>query len=219
MRQDNRGMSLVELIIATTVSLIIMGAATLFINNALRSYEVASNTIDLQVETQVLMEQLGTWIMEGNRVEVQDTDVLIIYHIPRAVDASKIPSGVAVPDSLATKRVIWQEDGRLYMVIIDETTADTLPDGTNLFYDTDMSLIRGVENRLENCIGEYVEQFETAVIDVDGKAAVATINLKMREGKQEYELADQFKVRNELVFRTDPDFRGIRVGGNADEMV
>lgn len=212
MRQDNRGMTLIELIIAITIAVIIIGAATLFIRNALRSYDMASNTIDLQMESQVMMEQIGTWIMEGNRVEV-DSGALIIYSIPRKagtfVDStgtvqSKIPAGGTVPDELAEKRVIWMQDGKLYMVLRKERASDLQPDGTNIFYTTDLAGIKSTENKVENCIGEYVSEFypviklgpETAV---EKTIASVTIRLKLVEGYQEYELTNEIKLRNELM--------------------
>lgn len=68
MRQDDRGFSLVELIIAMAIASIIMGAAIMFMNSAQRSYRTAESTINLQVESQILMEQLANWVMESNRM-------------------------------------------------------------------------------------------------------------------------------------------------------
>ncbi len=68
MRQDNRGMSLIELILAMTMATIVMGAAMLFLRTALNTYNLADANIDVQKEAQMNLEQIGTWIMEGNRV-------------------------------------------------------------------------------------------------------------------------------------------------------
>lgn len=68
MRHDNKGMSLVELILAMTMATIVMGAATLFLRTALNTYTLADAHIDVQKEAQMNLEQVGTWIMEGNRI-------------------------------------------------------------------------------------------------------------------------------------------------------
>ncbi len=68
MRHDNRGMSLVEFILAMTMATIVMGAAMLFLRTALNTYNLADAHIDVQKEAQMNLEQVGTWIMEGNRV-------------------------------------------------------------------------------------------------------------------------------------------------------
>ena len=70
MKKDNRGITLVELVVAISMAVIVMGAATLFIRSAVNGYRKASDTIDLQMESQVVMEQASTWIMEGNNVKV-----------------------------------------------------------------------------------------------------------------------------------------------------
>ena len=69
---ENRGITLVELIIAIAMSSIIIGATTLLIRTAQKDYQYTSDTADIQTETQVLMEQVGKWIMEGNRIKVED---------------------------------------------------------------------------------------------------------------------------------------------------
>ena len=56
MKHNNKGFSLVELIIAITISLIVLGAATMMLGSAQKSYRVAEETINLQKESQILME-------------------------------------------------------------------------------------------------------------------------------------------------------------------
>ena len=68
MRHDNKGMSLIELILAMTMATVVMGAAMLFLRTALNTYTLADAHIDVQKEAQLNLEQIGTWIMEGNRV-------------------------------------------------------------------------------------------------------------------------------------------------------
>ncbi len=68
MRHDNKGMSLVELILAMTMATIVMGAAMLFLRTALNTYTLADAHIDVQKEAQMNLEQIGTWLMEGNRI-------------------------------------------------------------------------------------------------------------------------------------------------------
>ena len=59
-QKDNRGITLIELIIAIAISTIIVGAATFLLSTAQKNYSSASATIDLQSEAQILMEQMGT---------------------------------------------------------------------------------------------------------------------------------------------------------------
>ena len=86
MRKDHSGITFVELIIAIAISTIIFGAAILFLGMAHKNYNHASAQIDLQSESQILMEQIGMWVMEGNRVEKLDPSVsgvegIVIYKL------------------------------------------------------------------------------------------------------------------------------------------
>lgn len=190
-KNDNRGLTFVELIIAISISVIVLVAATLFIKNAINSYNVASDTIDLQMESQILMEQLGKWIMEGNRVKT-DGDVLLIYEIPRSINLSKLPTpgpaGTPLPTpdtSSPNVRAIWSNNGKMYM------KEQYLPD---VNHDT-VTINPSTDETEDKCIGAYVEQFLPEVKDT-GKDVVVDLALKL--GKRSYNVKNQFKLRNEL---------------------
>ena len=188
-RRDQNGITFIELIIAIAISAIIMAAATMFLGAAHKNYNNASAQIDLQSESQILMEQLGMWVMEGNRVEAFDASPsgpkgIVIYQIPRTPSVEN-PDGAAAPDPV-TKRVIWLSASgkKLY------TTTTT---GTDLTADTTV-ITAATDERQQNLLGEYVTDF-TGSVDEDSKASV-TISLKMEYLKQSYEIKNVFKVRN-----------------------
>lgn len=210
MRQDDRGMSLIELIVAVSMAAIVMGAATIFIMSALRSYNTASAVIDLQMESHVLMEQLGAWIMEGNRVEIIDVGAgggytataLVIYSIPREVNVSNLPMGTEVDENgrvilstappgatltpaTASKRVIWQDGDSLYMM---ETTGI-------MNADTDVTSLGSSDANRDHLISLYIEDL-TYVWDKDQNTL--TLTLKMRSGTEEYGLQNVILMRNEF---------------------
>lgn len=190
-QKDNRGITLIELIIAIAISTIIVGAATFLLSTAQKNYSSASATIDLQSEAQILMEQMGTWIMEGNRVEVNAAgDKLAVYQIPRKVTTNR-PTGAETLKTDASKRVFWLSNklnGKtmLYMKKIDGI-ADPDHDTTDVT-DSDATL--------DNCIGEYVTSFSVAK-DTSSDAKV-TITLELRQEKQKYSITNEFKLRNAL---------------------
>lgn len=205
-RQDNRGLSLVELIIAVTVSLVVLSAVTLFMYSAQKSYKLAAETIDLQVEAQLLMEQLGNWVMESNHVEVvTDTstgiigEILVLYDIPQnnGREASDwVPGGYTAGDTSATKRIIWAKDGKLYMKKITgianaATEIDAFPYiGYSLNFTEESA-------KDENLIGELVQQ---CVIGYDKTNAPnkVSIELILKRGNLSYNLKNNFKVRNRM---------------------
>lgn len=225
MKQDNRGLTLIELIIAIAVSSIIFSATLLFVVNSLRSYESATNTIDLQMESHVMMEQVGAWIMEGNRIEVVNgvtvhysksngsstsasvDKVLVIYQIPYTADVDRLPSGLtrdekgnlttnANPDAspapiTASKRLIWQMDNKLYTKVVDGIVN----------YDEDVTTNVSNVDEWGHCISEFLEAFEPTW---NSDKNTVKIDVKLKAGAQEYQLVNEFKVRNEIMEAPDP---------------
>lgn len=188
-RRDQNGITFIELIIAIAISAIIMAAATMFLGAAHKNYNNASAQIDLQSESQILMEQLGMWVMEGNRVEALDASAsgakgIVIYQIPRTPSVEN-PDGAAAPDPV-TKRVIWLSASGKKLYTKTTTVTDLTADTTVITAATD--------EVQQNLLGEYVTDF-TGSVDEDSKASV-TISLKMEYLKQSYEIKNVFKVRN-----------------------
>ena len=193
-RKDDRGITFVELIIAIAVSTIILGAATLFLGTAQKSYNGASAQLDLQSESQILMEQLGMWVMEGNRVDVVDNvyaTQLVVYQVPRNIDSADLPSGVSRPAETASKKIFWMPKGSKKLYVQKFTGITDV--------DTDSSTVSSSDETTANCIGEYVTSFIPKVtVDADNKNAKVDISLKMECLKQKYEIENEFKVRNAL---------------------
>lgn len=192
MQNDHSGITLVELIIAIAISAIILGAATLFLGMAHKNYNHASAQIDLQSESQILMEQIGMWIMEGNRVEELDASVsgvhgIVIYQIPRETSV-KNPLGVTASDA-ASKRVIWISASGKKLYTEKMTVTDLKTDTTVISADTD--------EVQENLIGEYVTTF-TGTVDTTESNASVTVSFDMEYLKQTYRIQNVFKLRNVL---------------------
>lgn len=191
MNRNQRGITFIELIIAIAISSIIMIAATMFLGAAHKNYNNASAQIDLQSESQILMEQIGMWIMEGNRVEELNPSTsgvqgIVIYQIPRKTSVEN-PNGVAAPEQ-ASKRVIWISASGKKLYTKTATVADTESDTTVISAD--------VDEVQQNMIGEYVTAF-TGVVDTSSQASV-TVSFKMEYLKQKYEIQNVFKLRNIL---------------------
>ncbi len=137
MVRDNRGMSLVELILALTMATVVMGAATLFLRTALNTYNLADAHVDVQKEAQLNLEQIGTWIMEGNRVAVtgngltSGNSILVVFDEPVSGNNAALCKNLINYTSLSVGgdakydasdnethvKVFWLgEDNKLYML-------------------------------------------------------------------------------------------------------
>lgn len=224
MKRDNRGLTLMELIIAIAMSTIIMAAAIMFINNALRSYRVASATIDLQMEAHVVMEQLGVWVMEGNYVVTNDDGTakdtvlrqsaggrkgLVVYCRPRPIDESILPSNTAV-----------NENGRVEALVGGASPGPGVTptkrviwledDGLYMLQETfsgepedDFSgyMIPADAADRKNCICPYVRGFD---YEWDNDRETYIVTIKLQAGTQEYTLRDEINMRNSYVAPSAP---------------
>lgn len=241
---NNKGLTLVELVIAIAISTIVIGAAAMFLYNAERTYRVAEHAINLQMETQVLMEQLGNWVLDSNQVFfVNDTasgsefpsDVLVLYYIPRDNGkdlASVFPSlftDYQESDNLATRRIIFCNDGKLYMK--EEQNIANASEQYELLVKANASaglFTIGDEeddtrdNKPENCIGEFVAQFNVTKTDFSVDMSLVdsiTISVLAKQGTQRYLSNDAFTLRNGLHYVPTPSAAPevTDEGGDGDE--
>ena len=199
MGQDDRGITLIEMIIAIAAAVIVMGAAALFIRNAVRGYQQAEDMIDVQLEAQVLMEQLATWIMEGNSYEDQfgnfdpKENVFIIYHIP-----NEPPEGV--PEDLMGEywmRIIWwcSDTDELYMYRTNDKA--TVLNTRNRPAEEKFKWNDGWTVR-KNLIGDYIKEFNAQPYPGNVNTTdYVNVTLVMKAGIKDYELRDEIiSVRN-----------------------
>lgn len=185
MREDNRGITFVELIIAMAISVMIMGAATVFIGTSVKGYQNASDNIDVQTDTQMLMEQIATWTMEGNGVKIE-SGMLVIYNIPRKADSS----------AKADKRVIWLNHGNLYTVCYKRD----LPLSGKWSDDTTTLTFISSEEKPENLLCENVQSFIPS-LDTTSDNPTVSVTLSLKKGKDKYDLTDKFVLRNEWLLQ------------------
>lgn len=205
---NNKGLSLVELIIAISISTIILGAAAMFLYNAEKTYRTAECSIDLQMEAQILMEQMGNWVMESNKIYASpDEKVLVLYYIPRnnSKDLSTIyPDGFSydADENKAYKRILFAEGGRMYM-----KTETGIEDAESEF----AGLVSPVGSPVplytvatdavdENCIGEFVNTFKVMIPSGADRSKLTSVGvyIAMKESKQSYALSNSFSIRNGL---------------------
>ena len=106
--KDKRGFTLVELIISMAILAIVGGAITLMMQSGSRSYSNTKAELDLQMESQTLMAQMSTMIMESNCVKYdKDNNTLALYQVELKSTALPAVSGTpgATPVCQQTKTV------------------------------------------------------------------------------------------------------------------
>lgn len=67
--KNNRGTSLIELIIALMITAIVISMIMLLINSASKSFKITNNDVNLQIEAQTIINQLSNLAMEAKSME------------------------------------------------------------------------------------------------------------------------------------------------------
>lgn len=205
LKKNNKGLTLVELIIAMAVSVIIMGGVIMLISSSLRSYNRASYAVDLQMESQVLMEQMSKWEMEGNYAFVSSGDVLVIYDVPRVIeiDDSKMPLGYTKDSEDLHMKIFWlgTNGKRLYMT---EKTYSTWSKTDSYFGEAFVQSLNLMSlEQAENCIAPHATSFDPSVaVNSNAKdpGYVVTIKMELQEGDQKYSVKEDVQLRNEILY-------------------
>lgn len=75
---DNKGVTLLELMVAVAISVIVIASIAYFMERSTKNYKNANEEITLQMEAQTILNQLNDLIMEAYNVKYVD-QVLKIY--------------------------------------------------------------------------------------------------------------------------------------------
>jgi prepilin-type N-terminal cleavage/methylation domain-containing protein len=128
MKKDNKGLSLIELLVAfallSVISLIILGIMT----SASRMYQKVSTDVSLQMQSQITMAQIKEYVVDANQsirfepngLIIQNTDENhAFYQVDDKITyngdllASQIQSFAAFPD--------WADNGTIKSVTVSIT--------------------------------------------------------------------------------------------------
>lgn len=182
-KTNNRGITLVELIIALAISAIVIGAVILLMSAGSRGYQSQEREVSLQIEAQSVINQIKNLVIEGNNISYTNNQ-LNIHHFD--TDAS----------TFDPYEVIWLDStsSRLYLFHVTTSEEKTQMEDE----------IRSRSGLEDNLLGEYVTSFavspESLEFDRSGeKAALVTITLGMEYYDRSYDLTEDVKLRNRIV--------------------
>lgn len=173
MKMDNRGITLVELMIALAVSTVVILGATVFLSTSQNSYQREKTRIDLQQEAQIATAQITNMLLEATKTEVglhpiSGKTMLRIYGTP---------SGT----SIEINEVYQDQNGKLRL-------NQGVTNGAVTYTYTDTNLL----------LADYVDDFkysETVPSSVTGrKLGTVQLDLKTEHGK--YHSENQVVLRN-----------------------
>jgi prepilin-type N-terminal cleavage/methylation domain-containing protein len=169
--EQNKGMTLLELIISISISVIVILMIITFINGALRVFKKTSNDVNLQMEAQTAVNQLANLIMEAENVSapVITSDNAERYYVNNIALAS------------TESAIIFSKDSKkLYLVdIADSASLETAP-----YTDQD------------NLLAEYVTEFNIEEVSSDIKKSIKEIKIKLELGEDSYQVKKKVSLRN-----------------------
>ena len=202
MLKDKKGFTLVELIISMAVFVIVAGVVTVFMLNGTNSFNRTKKELDIQIQTQTLINQLDDMIRSANCVKYvkissgSDTiNTLTIYEIdemtvtPTAtpgIGATPTPSPIAGVDPTKIIKKVVKSKKVVYW----------LSSGTKMYYkeykDDTTPVVYDASD--DNLLADYITGFDA----VKTESAVK-INLKMKNGTNKYSISETASMRNRMI--------------------
>jgi prepilin-type N-terminal cleavage/methylation domain-containing protein len=189
--RNNKGFSLVELIIAMAILSLVSLTVAGMMKTGTSTYNSAKSELDLQMESQILLAQINTMILEANYASYDSANnVLALYTMKQQRVALPTPSAAVAgtPEYTTTKtvdklKIIKFKSSNNCLYLQDSSVDVTLPaSGGSLDYPDD------------ELFSKYMDSFDVVV---DGSSV--TVKIGMKAGKQKYKATATTKMRNGLI--------------------
>lgn len=188
MKKDNRGISLVELIVTMAIAVIVGGAILGFIMTSSNQYRNANAEVNLQYEAQLAMNQIGDLLMNAtNGVTYTEVsaDERNLYVYNRNTDDAGAVSRVVT-------KIGWKSaDAQLLYSTYNYVQN---PDGST-------SLTPIIEDQL---MSDYITDFSADVSKLDSRSEVG-VTLGLTIGSKAFDTDNTFTVRNDINKVATPD--------------
>lgn len=223
MRKDQRGFTIVELLIAIAIMAIVVVAVSGFIVVGSRSYASANSDISVQQEAQLAMNQMSDVLIDTTRsvnyvgYETYGTDgvlvlkdsefgfepvgkSLIMYNgvpietTPAAPGATPTPPTIDPGNGNKHYQFYWDKtDEALYYAQLDVLPDDVDPEGNINVRFPEI----GNPDSDWVVLAEHVTKFEVDLTQVEEKRVVQ-LELTFVDGKREYNTSNNVTIRNKV---------------------
>ncbi|MCI7770995.1 MAG: prepilin-type N-terminal cleavage/methylation domain-containing protein [Eubacterium sp.] len=88
MKRNNKGFSLVELLIAMAVSSIVLTALVLLVAQSVKSYSKQTSLAQIQSDADVVLNQISKSILEADIIYIDKTDAYVKFYTKKVDDTS-----------------------------------------------------------------------------------------------------------------------------------
>lgn len=129
MKINNKGVSLIELLVSVAIMSIVMLIATAMLTNASRFFEKQSAQVELQNEAQVITNYLTESIMEASGMEFVITNSGTGAGVYRLYGTETDPtSGTAILTGKGDQRVLYYDADTFSLYMVSFNATDAIPD-------------------------------------------------------------------------------------------
>ncbi len=208
MKKNQKGFTLVELIIAVAIVAIVSVTIVSFMIAGSRSYASSSTETNIQQEAQIAMNQISDLIIDTSKAvtytyqaDAGDTEHFVMKE-------SEIPENpyckrLCMYNGHAAYEVIWKNDGnnRLYY-----TEYDVTPDGDK----------QGTPS--EYLLSDYVTSFQADLTNLQEKRVVQ-LDVDFEKGERRYHASNNITIRNKIVVNDLDDYDAPPVTGGTVDLV
>ena len=180
--KDNKGFSLVELLVAITISAIVAGGIGYLLTTSLRMYNKDTVDVTLQQELQIALNQIVDYAMESETI-VADFDGNPPEYL--ALGTFESASGTGVLDKTKLDaQIIWQDGNKLYLkkTTVDDFCLSSNPADAD-YRKIDKSKIESLipsagTSSDANLLAQYVTEFKVTgiggIVDVKDESDAVT---------------------------------------------
>ena len=192
MKMDNKGFSVIELLVTTVLFSTVALAVTFFITTGMNTCNVAQNYINLQMESQIIINQLSNFTIEGNDVSFSgDGTNNGTYHIYFVDKNTKDTKREAIICFVAKQK-------KLFYYELDPTLAPPIADIKEEISKAE-DITQDVVITHGELLGENVSFFE---IKTDKKPYIE-MNLTLEYDDNKYQTQESVTLRNKVVDKTN----------------
>lgn len=204
MKLENKGFTLVEMLVACVISLIVISSVGHFMNVGTKGYHSSDRDVMLQMEAQTVVNQISDMITEANNAffDTKNETLTLYYNLGQTVGGTKITK------VNAKRKMIWfaKEVNRLYFYNINSKT-DYEKAALEIAAFAGKTKPSVEDIKVGQLLGEYVDAFSSSETEPDGvgtgkdKADDRTvdISLKFKNQLKAYEIENEVVLRNEIV--------------------
>lgn len=188
-RKDENGFTLVELVISMGMFSIVMLAIMFFLTAGTKSYGHSKSELNLQMESQMLLNQIRDITYSSNYAKYDSTHkALILYDVDKVpaptpsagATAASVATAAPAPTKTAKVTIVYLVDDKLYLrKDLDPTAVDAASLTTTCVAMDDFLFSR------------YMQDFKATIKKND-----VQLTMKMKNGKSKYELNEGITIRN-----------------------